>query len=229
MLRNNPYLSEPTVLGLDLETVVIESAEARDEIAAGITHPANMSKPETIAAWEETRKPALVDEAYSRGALSPVTGKIVCIGLVSDTHEQVFCADDEREVLRLAYEFISTMGEPVTLVGHAIQSFDLPYLRCRSIVHGLRPPLAVAKAWRAKPWSGEVGDTMTMWNPDRDKRISLDKLCRVLGIPSPKVDGIDGSAVYGLYKAGKWTEIGEYCLRDCRAALEAYKRIQEVV
>lgn len=228
-MHRNPYLKDAVRLSLDIETVVIESDEARAEIAASITHPANMSKPETIALWEETRKPALVDEAYSRGALSPVTGKIICIGLVTDTHEQVFVSDDEREVIKLAYEWISTLGEPVTLIGHAIQNFDLPYLRCRSIVHGLRPPVAVAKAWRAKPWDESVGDTMTLWSHDRDKRISLDKLCRLLGIPSPKADGIDGSAVYGLYKAGKLTEIGEYCLRDCRAALEAYKRIHAVI
>lgn len=227
-MHRNPYLREMIALSLDIETVVIESEEARDEIAAGITPPASMSKPETLAQWTETRKPQLVEEAFARGGLSPVTGKIICIGLVSSTHEQIFASDDEHEVIRLAYEFIQSLGEPITLVGHAIQGFDLPFLRCRSIVHGLRPPLAVAKAWKSKPWDGAVGDTMVMWNPDRDKRISLDKLCRLLGIPSPKADGINGSDVYGLYKAGEWQQIGDYCLRDCRAALEAYKRIQAV-
>lgn len=226
---SNPYLRDIIRLSLDIETVPVESAEARAEIAAGLSPPGNMSKPETIAAWEETRKPALVDEAFARGGLSPVTGKIICIGLVSNTHEQVFCSDDEHEVIRLSYEWISTLGEPITLVGHAIQSFDLPFLRCRSIVHGLRAPLPVAKAWRAKPWSEEVGDTMTLWNPDRDKRVSLDKLCRLLGIPSPKEGGINGGDVYGLYKAGELGKISSYCLADCRAALECYKRIQAVV
>ena len=228
-MHKNPYLRDVIRLSMDLETVPQEDPAVRAEIAASISPPGNMSKPETISIWEETRKPALVEEAFARGGLSPVTGKIVCIGLVSDTHEQVFCSDDENEVIRLAYEWIGTLGEPITMVGHAIQSFDLPYLRCRSIVHGLRPPLPVAKAWRAKPWDVDaVGDTMTLWNADRDKRISLDKLCRLLGIPSPKADGINGSDVYGLYKAGEWQQLGDYCLRDCRAALAAYKRIQAV-
>ena len=186
---NNPYLRNRILLSIDLETTPIDSQEVRAEIEAGISPPGSMSKPETIALWEETRKPALVDEAFARGGLSPVTGKIICFGLVSDQFEQVFTSDDEKEVLRLAYEFISTLSDPITLVGHAITNFDLPYLRCRSIVHGLRPPVAVAKAWRAKPWSEEVGDTMLLWSPERDKRVSLDRLCRLLGIPSPKADG----------------------------------------
>ena len=230
MTHRNPYLRDVIRLSMDLETVPQEDPAVRAEIAASISPPGNMSKPETISIWEETRKPALVEEAFARGGLSPVTGKIVCIGLVSDTHEQVFCSDDENEVIRLAYEWIGILGEPITLVGHAIQSFDLPYLRCRSIVHGLRPPLPVAKAWRAKPWDVDaVGDTMTLWNADRDKRISLDRLCRLLGVPSPKADGMDGSQVWPLWQAGELGKIGSYCLADARAALECYKRIQAVV
>ena len=231
MTHRNPYLRDIIRLSLDIETVQRDDDLARQFVADGIKPSANMSKPETLAEWHATRRPALVEEALAKGdgALSPVTGKIVCIGLVSDTHEQVFCSDDEHEVIRLSYEWISTLGEPITLVGHNLIGFDLPYLRCRSIVHGLRAPLPVAKAWRAKPWSEEVGDTMTLWNPDRDKRVSLDKLCRLLGIPSPKEGGINGGDVYGLYKAGELGKISSYCLADCRAALECYKRIQAVV
>ena len=230
-MHKNPYLRDVIALSLDIETVQRDDELARQIVADGIKPSGNMSKPETLSEWHATRKPALVEEALAKGAgaLSPVTGKIICIGLVSPTHEQIFASDDEHEVIRLAYEFIQSLGEPIVLVGHAIQGFDLPFLRCRSIVHGLRPPLSVAKAWRAKPWDGTVGDTMALWNPDREKRISLDKLCQLLGIDSPKANGMDGSQVYGLYKAGEWQKIGDYCLADARAALACYQRIQAVV
>ncbi len=118
---------------------------------------------------------------------------------------------------------VSALGEPVTYVGHAISSFDLPFIRQRAIVHRRKAPLSLRKAWAAKPWDTEhVGDTMLAWSPDRDKRISLDRLCRLLGIPSPKAGGVDGSQVYGLWQQGRLQEIADYC------ALECYNRIQEV-
>jgi hypothetical protein len=229
VFKNNPYLHERTVLSLDLETCPVDDPALRAEIAAGISPPGNMSKPETIALWEETKKPALVEEAFSRGGLSAITGRIVCIGAVHKGGEQTWCGDDEEELLHLFFEYVSALGEPVTYVGHAISSFDLPFLRQRSIVHRRKAPLSLRKAWSSKPWDTEhVGDTMTLWSPDRDKRISLDRLCRLLGIPSPKAGGMDGSQVYGLWQAGELGKIGDYCLADCRAALECYNRIQEV-
>jgi 3'-5' exonuclease len=225
----NPYLQERQYVSLDLETVPVDDPAVRAEIAAGIVMPGSISKPETIALWEQTKKPQLVEEAFGRGGLSATTGRICCIGLASATFEHTFCGPDEAEIIHLAYEFLSTLGEPVTYVGHNLQGFDLPFLRMRSIIHRRKPPLSLRKAFAAKPWEEQVvGDTMLQWSHDRDKRISLDRLCRLLGIESPKANGTDGSAVYGLYKAGKLQDIADYCLADCRAALAVYNRIAEV-
>jgi hypothetical protein len=226
---NNKFLTERIYLSVDVETTPVDDPLVRAEIAAGITHPANMSKPETIALWEETKKPQLVDEAFARGRLSAVTGRICCIGAVHKNGEQSWCGEDEAELLHLFFEHVAALGEPVTYVGHAISSFDLPFIRQRAIVHRRKAPLSLRKAWSSKPWDTEhVGDTMLAWSPDRDKRISLDRLCRLLGIASPKANGMDGSQVYGLWQAGKLHEIADYCVADCRAALECYNRIQEV-
>ena len=53
---HTPYVSphEKIVLALDIETLPLDSAETRAEIAAGITPPGNMSRPETIAAGSVT-------------------------------------------------------------------------------------------------------------------------------------------------------------------------------
>ena len=228
---HTPYVSphEKIVLALDIETLPLDSAETRAEIAAGITPPGNMSKPETIAAWERDRKPALIEETFARGGLSAVTGRICCIGIVHGTNEKTFCGEDEAELLHLGYEYLSTLGDFVTYVGHNLVGFDLPFLRQRSIVHRRRPPLSLRKAMAAKPWENEVvADTMLLWSHDREKRISSDKLCRLLGIPSPKADGMDGAQVWPLWQAGERQKIADYCLADCRAALAVYQRIMEV-
>lgn len=228
-MHANPYLRERIVLSLDLETCPLESDEVRAEIADSIKPSAAMSKPETIAAWERDRKPALVEEAFARGGLSATTGRIACIGIVHGTSEKTWCGDDEAELLHLCYEYLGMLGEPVTYVGQNLVGFDLPFLRQRSIIHRRKPPLSLRKAMAAKPWEEQVvADTMLLWSHDRDKRISLDKLCRLLGIPSPKADGMDGSQVWPLWQAGERQRIADYCLADCRAALACYQRIMEV-
>ena len=91
-------------------------------------------------------------------------------------------------------------------VGHNITGFDLPFLKKRSIILGICPPSVIPFA--AKPWDKSVFDTMIQWDGDRDKRISLpDKLCKVLGIESPKGD-MDGSKVGEYFRADG--------SRDCR-------------
>jgi predicted PolB exonuclease-like 3'-5' exonuclease len=77
--------------------------------------------------------------------------------------------------------------------------------------------------FNAKSWSESIADTMTMF-AGFGNRISLVKLCRVLGIDSPK-DGIDGSKVYDYLLDGKVNEVAEYCKRDIEATREAYRRL----
>jgi 3'-5' exonuclease len=227
--KNNPYLNERTVLVIDLETIPVDDPAVREEIARSIVMPGNISKPDTIAAWEETKRPALVEEAFARGGLSATTGKICCIGLSTPKSEMSFCGPDEEDVLRLAYEYIASIPDPITFVGHNLVGFDLPFLRQRSIVLGIKPPQTLRLAWSAKHWDTDrVSDTMLLWSADKQQRISLDRLCRLLGIKSSKADGMDGSKVWPMWQEGRLQEIADYCIADCLATLECYRRIVEV-
>ena len=64
-------------------------------------------------------------------------------------------------------------------------------------------------------------DTMTKWNAQ--KRISMDKLARILGLQG-KSD-IDGSKVWDMYKRGEHQAIADYCADDVRIVREIYKRM----
>lgn len=228
-LRNNPYLQERTVAVIDIETLPVDDPAVREEIAATIVMPGNISRPDTVAAWEATKKPALIEEAFARGGLSAVTGRICCIGIVTAKSEMSFIGPDEREVLRLAYEYLSTIPDPITYAGHNLCGFDLPFLRQRSIVLGIKPPQSLRLAWSAKPWDTDrVFDSMLQWDADKQRRISLDRLCRLLGIASPKESGMDGSKIWPLWKEGKLQAIADYCVQDCKATLAVVERIQAV-
>lgn len=74
-------------LYLDIETIPGQRPGLRDEIAAKITPPGNISKPETIAAWEAEKKPELVEEAYRKTSFDGGVGHVVSIAYAIDDGE----------------------------------------------------------------------------------------------------------------------------------------------
>lgn len=72
---------------LDIETIPGQRPGLRDEIAATITPPGNISKPETIAAWEAEKKPDLVEEAYRKTSFDGGVGHVVSIAFAIDDGE----------------------------------------------------------------------------------------------------------------------------------------------
>jgi len=52
----------------------------------------------------------------------------------------------------------------------------------------------------------------------------LYKLCRALGVESPKGE-IDGSRVWEYVKAGRLYDVAEYCKKDVEATRQVYKRM----
>ncbi|MGQ5522955.1 hypothetical protein ACUHMQ_06795 [Chitinimonas sp. PSY-7] len=212
-------------LFLDIETLPTENPEIIAEIAANITAPGNYTKAESIAQWEAEKKPALVEEAIRKTALDPWFGRILCIGVAREDEDPwVISGKNEYQVLLCFLtnlELLFKAGAP-RVIGHNIAGFDLRYIWVRCIINGLRPP----KWWPvdAKPWESQrVFDTMVQ-AAGIGGRVSMDKLCKALGIESPKGE-LDGSKVYDFYKAGRALEIYHYCNRDVTALREVYRRL----
>lgn len=219
---------------LDIETLPSESPEVREELAAGIKPPGNMKLPATIAKWEEEEKPALVDQAMLKTSFDASYGSICCIGWAIDDEEPRTLAGGEEYVLFGFFSVLSeeiefryqggSMDRPVTFIGHNISGFDLRFLWQRAIINSIKLPAPLIAAVKAKAWDKCIADTMLMWNPDQSKRISLDRLCRVLGVETSKGD-MDGSKVYETYKAGDLDKIATYCRADVAATRECYRRM----
>lgn len=220
----------------DIETIGSDDPAVTAEIAAGIKPPGNYSKPETIAKWEAEEKPGLIKEAMLKTAFDGGVGRIVCIGwAVNDGTiksacgaEPKFEADlltsffrDMKEAARLHYHGGDTK-RPMTFIGHNITGFDLRFLWQRAVINGIKPPSCIP--FNVKPWDNAIADTMLMWNPERDRRTSLDKLCKCLGIESPKGE-LDGSKVWEYVKAGRISEVADYCRKDVEAIRACYRRM----
>lgn len=224
---------------LDIETCPTRDPELIAEIAAGVTPPGNISKAETIAAWERDKKPAAVADAIGRTALDAAAGQVIAIGLALDygAPAEVLIRDrgiaceleQEQDLMRrfVAWVDKALEGSAVTdaagrtvwpdapqFVAHNA-AFDLGFLWRRAVVTGITP-----QGWKLPaPWTMRHGKdhfcTMTAWAGPRE-RISLKRLCRALGHDDPKAAG-DGAQAWQWWEAGDLDKLARYCAGDVEA------------
>lgn len=217
-----------TLMYLDIETVA-----STDASVVSVKCPGNIKKPESIAKWEAEDRPQAILDALANTVFDGTYGKIVCIGYAFDDGPvSASCCDDEKKLIWDLFSEISTatLIPPfnqvldLTVCGHNVAGFDLPFIRKRAMIHNIKPPRALLDVFAAKPWAGSIADTMRMWDSDQSKRIKLDALCKVLGIPTPKGD-MDGSKVGEAFAAGEYSKIATYCAADVEATRACYKRM----
>jgi len=208
------------LLTIDIETIPADDPELIAEIAAGITHPANMSKAETIEKWKAEKKPELVKEAVHKTGLKSDQGSIFCIGFkFADEPAQVHYMDGlttEAEVIEAFFASIKDYADingihwqRIKLCGHNINSFDIRFIVHRAWINEVHVP-----SWfpyNEAPYTTKVFDTMYQWCGLRDM-ISLDRICKAFGIEGK--NGFDGSMVADAYAAGEYKKIANYCIDD---------------
>lgn len=222
------------VLFLDIETIPTQRSDVREYIAASVEHPGNISKPETIAAWNAEKRPAAVEEAVNKTGLDGAFGQVCVVG-IAGTHDEPVALYDanwqdggEAALLTSLNAELNRRVAPsdlfsVTVVGHNVSSFDLRFLLQRYIVNGIRPHQVIHRAAQAKPWEvDKVFCTMTQF-AGVGNRISLDKLCLALGLPG-KGD-MDGSKVWPMVRDGMILKVVDYCKDDVRKTRAAYQRM----
>jgi hypothetical protein len=216
---------------LDIETIPCQRADIKADLLAAVKAPATYKKPESIDAWLAENREAEAEAALLKTSFDGGLGQIVCLSWAMDEGDTrcLIVSDLSPESERALLEvWIQDMDElrkkrnynAPRFIGHNVAGFDLPFVWKRCVVLGLRPP-----AWlphHPKPWGGEVFDTMTEWAGLKD-RISLDRLCKVLGLPGK--DDMTGADVWPYVQAGRLDEVAEYCRQDVRRVREIYQRM----
>jgi predicted PolB exonuclease-like 3'-5' exonuclease len=122
-------------------------------------------------------------------------------------------AKDEAGMLA---DFAEFMGKwKPRLVTWNGRGFDLPVLMLRSLRYGLSVPWYYRDPGFRYRFSAEghwdLGDYLADFGAAR--MASLHGAARLIGLPG-KEDGIDGSQVEGLYRAGQMEILRQYCLSD---------------
>lgn len=220
---------------LDIETIPCQLPGYLEQLAAEVQAPATHKKPDSIKAWLDENRTAVATEQWLKTSFDGGLGQVVAISwgmdegeiktLRVDTHES---PESECDLLTFFVDQIEDLTARHNYrmprwVGHNVAEFDLPFLWKRLVVRGLPPPRWLPH--HPKPWGEQVYDTMVEWAGVRN-RISLDRLCKLLGIPGK--DGMTGADVWPAVQAGRLSEVAEYCRTDVERVRAVYRRMNFV-
>jgi predicted PolB exonuclease-like 3'-5' exonuclease len=162
-----------------------------------------------------------------RAALSPVYGKIVCISVAiirgREVHFKSYTGN-EHEIIKAFFDIWTKKPESIPC-GHNIVKFDIPFLRLRASIYGESIPDRFNDS-ESKPWvlAEDVVDTMEVVSGCFISNLSLEEVCTLYGIESPK-NVMDGSMVSGVFYKEGVKNIATYCERDVIALVEVMNKI----
>lgn len=178
-------------------------------------------------------------EVYEKAGIYAEFGKIVCIscGIVHDKPQgkeirmKSFSGDNEKQIL---LDFSKLLNQHYNmphhiLCGHNAKEFDFPFIARRMLLHGIDLPGALDIAGK-KPWEISHLDTMELWKfGDYKHYSSLNLLCHIFKIPTPKSDisGADVARVY--YEDKDLPRIVKYCQKDVVALVQLFLRFRNEV
>lgn len=166
------------------------------------------------------------EEIEDRFALDPCTGRIICVGVywLELDRPRAYCQQDEVELLAKFWADLAQI-RPTRFVTFNGKSFDFPYINVRSAILGVASPRDVVLDTRRFATDRHFDVREALSNYDRYRKGTLEFFCEVFGVSSPK-SGLDGSKVGQYFDEGRLDEIANYCLADCKATAELYRKIQ---
>ena len=190
--------------------------------------------------WFQQRYPkdAHLDENemfIQKAALIPEFAKIVSFAFCgtdakSNFFTKSYSDKDEISVLKKINTVLDwAKMNGITLCGHNIKNFDIPMIAKRSFINGMKPH-EILPSHNTKPWDIKVVDTKEIWQYGTNLGIaSLDSVCGILGIDTPKDGEVSGVNLHKYYWSdGDLNKISEYCLKDAVTVSEIIKKLQNL-
>lgn len=169
-----------------------------------ITPDARLTDPKKIEADIVKKKAAIAEKA----GLSPITGRVTCMGLSYGGEFKFFIEKDEARLLTDINEFIAGI-EVSDFVGKNNWDFDLPFLRVRHLAHGIPIPEWLRPSTRHTDISRYFGRNMGQRGP------SLADLEWVMNIT--REGEKDGKQALQWWKDGEWELLEQYNMQDVRS------------
>jgi len=199
-------------LAFDIETGPAENALSyfsRSEVKLG--NLKDLNKIEAKLAEAE-------DEFLDKAALSPITGKVLAVGLSDGAVHEVLTYESEKEIITETLERIgSQLMQQRPVVGWNIIKFDFPFLFKRAMMLGVPWPKHI---WDLKKGyaHSQIIDLMRYWNMgDWKEMTKMDTVNRFLcGFGKPS--GVTGADFARLFNGTpeKREKAIDYALNDVK-------------
>jgi len=208
---------------IDIETIPCDEGTRKQ--LPSINPPRNLKNESKIKKWREENLAELEKEQYRKTALNANLGRIICIGMLffsqrNEAHRSIsIFGQQENLILSKFWKMIEKYKNPY-IITHNGLGFDLPFIWKRSVILQVAP----TTHFNLSRYRTDYGyDTMAVWsNWDMRDAIKLDELARILDVARKSGTGAD---VYDLWRAGKYKDIGEYCLQDIYVTYCCYCRM----
>tara|TARA_R100000808_G_scaffold6998_1_gene20576 strand:+ start:19574 stop:20248 length:675 start_codon:yes stop_codon:yes gene_type:complete len=207
----------PSKLGVcfDIETGPEPLGRVK-EMLPPVKVPATYKKEEAIEAY---RKKASKD-AIAKAPLEATTGRVLAIGYAFSDDPEVYVIADmgEKSIL----EAFWALYRPVfsaTWIGFNSNSFDWPFLLRRSMKYGITFPF---EFYQPVKWRKNFVDLMEVYAcGEFQKRISLDRLARFLGVGEKAGSG---EHFHELWKTDREAAL-DYLENDIRLTKAIWEKI----
>lgn len=166
----------------------------------------------------EAKRAEHYQKALDNAALSPLTGRILAIGLLyADGTEEILAAEDNAQEEAMIRRFLAIYADHLAgsnqLVGFNTGSnsgggFDLGFVARRAMKYGI--DASVLRSSRG--WGSAFIDLLDVWRcGDRTLYVDLDTLCRFFGLDGKK--GGDGAQFARLFREDRAAAI-DYLRND---------------
>jgi len=190
---------------------------------------------------ENKSKQQLFDE---RAALEPEFLRIVAGSFATITKDDTLneysyklvniYGTDERAILSHCVKIINYVDKSFSkplLFGHNISEFDIPVLGRRIIINNVVSELPnMLKLANKKPWEVQMMELNGIWSfaSFKNKFTSLDLICYVLGVESPKqeTEAKQVSEIY--YNDNDTYRIAKYCGEDVKSTLKCAATLADI-
>ncbi len=222
-----------SILFIDIETVPLEKQFI--DLPQGLQDVLSKSYQKEID--RDVSGELTIEKLFDKyGGIKSEYSKIICIGLavlridkdtqkLKLTKQTLGCENEHETEYDLLMRFAHLINEKyatknLVFCGHNIQEFDIPFLCRRMLVSGITIPTKMNFQGK-KPWEISILDTMKLWAFGDNKNFtSLDLLCRIFNIPTPKQELSGDKVKTAYYEEKAYQKIRTYCIADVVATAQ---------
>lgn len=178
-----------------------------------------MSQPgiSTLNKERDKEMTRLIFDLETTGLIDNLMERILCICVynVEANESKTFVGDDEGKILQDFFDYVSSLDTP-NLIGYNVDSFDLPFMVRRAVVHKKKIP------WFTNTDLRKVANGFR-FSYNRNEKGKLRDWAAILGM---KVDTLPGSEMFKLYHEKKFNEIEKHCQEDIEITKKLYEHVE---